>query len=47
MLFRSTVVAICVGSRAVDTVLAVGHYAAGLGMTPARAPSATAAPPCS
>ena len=42
-----TVVAICVGSRTVDTVLTVGHYAAGLGMTPARAPSAPAARPCS
>jgi DNA-binding beta-propeller fold protein YncE len=31
-----TVVAICVGSRSVDTVLSVGNYAAGLGMTPAR-----------
>ncbi len=39
-----TVVAICVGSRAVDTVLRVGNYAAGLGMT-AVAPAA-AAPPC-
>lgn len=31
-----TVVAICVASRQVDTVLAVGHYAAGLGIAPAR-----------
>jgi DNA-binding beta-propeller fold protein YncE len=35
-----TVVAICVGTRKVDTVLAVGNYAAGLGMTPARSRSA-------
>ena len=41
-----TVVAICVESGAVDTVVSVGHYAAGLGMTPAR-PGITAAPrPC-
>jgi YVTN family beta-propeller protein len=41
-----TVVAICVETRAVDTVLRVGHYAAGLGMTPAR-PGTTDAPrPC-
>jgi YVTN family beta-propeller protein len=41
-----TVVAICVESRNVDTVLSVGHYAAGLGMTPAR-PGAAAPPrPC-
>jgi YVTN family beta-propeller protein len=32
-----TVVAICTSSRSVDTVLTVGNYAAGLGMTPARA----------
>ena len=31
-----TIVAICVGSRSVDTVLSVGNYAAGLGMTPTR-----------
>jgi YVTN family beta-propeller protein len=41
-----TVVAICVGSRAVDTVLSVGHYAAGLGMTPARPGSAAEPRPC-
>ena len=29
-----TVVAVCVRSREVDTVVSVGHYAAGLGMTP-------------
>jgi YVTN family beta-propeller protein len=38
-----TVVAICLGSRSVDTVLSVGNYAAGLGMTPARSRGATAA----
>jgi DNA-binding beta-propeller fold protein YncE len=37
-----TVVAICVGSRSVDTVLSVGNYAAGLGMTPARSRGASA-----
>ena len=31
-----TVVSICVASRSVDTVLSVGNYAAGLGMTPVR-----------
>jgi DNA-binding beta-propeller fold protein YncE len=41
-----TVVAICVESREVDTVLSVGHYAAGLGMTPARPGSASAPRPC-
>jgi len=41
-----TVVVICAQTGAVDTVLSVGHYAAGLGMTPAR-PGATAVPkPC-
>jgi YVTN family beta-propeller protein len=41
-----TVVAICVQSRSVDTVLSVGQYAAGLGITPAR-PGIVAAPtPC-
>jgi DNA-binding beta-propeller fold protein YncE len=40
------VVAICVGSRNVDTVLSVGHYAAGLGMTPARPGTAAAPRPC-
>ncbi len=41
-----TVVAICVQSRAVESVLSVGHYAAGLGMTPAP-PGTTPAPgPC-
>jgi hypothetical protein len=39
-----TVVAICVGSRTVDTVLSVGNYAAGLGMTPARSGGSSAAP---
>jgi YVTN family beta-propeller protein len=38
-----TVVAICVGSRSVDTVLSVGNYAAGLGMTPVRSRGAAAA----
>ena len=41
-----TVMAICVASRTVDTVLRVGHYAAGLGMTPARTGTATAGRPC-
>jgi DNA-binding beta-propeller fold protein YncE len=36
-----TVVAICVLSREVDTVLTVGKYAAGLGMTPAANSAAT------
>jgi YVTN family beta-propeller protein len=41
-----TVVVLCVKSRNVDTVLSVGHYAAGLGMTPVR-PGTSAAPgPC-
>jgi DNA-binding beta-propeller fold protein YncE len=31
-----TVVVICAASRAVDTVLGVGHYAAGLGVAPVR-----------
>ena len=38
-----TVVAICAASRTVDTVLTVGNYAAGLGMTPG-APAKAAAP---
>jgi DNA-binding beta-propeller fold protein YncE len=37
-----TVVVICVGSRSVDTVLSVGNYAAGLGMTPVRSRGAAA-----
>ena len=41
-----TVVAICVESRNVDTVLSVGRYAAGLGMTPARPGVAAAPRPC-
>jgi YVTN family beta-propeller protein len=41
-----TVVAICVQSLNVDTVLSVGHYAAGLGMTPARPGTAAAPKPC-
>jgi YVTN family beta-propeller protein len=41
-----TVVAICVESRKVDTVLSVGHYAAGLGMTPRRAGATAALRPC-
>jgi DNA-binding beta-propeller fold protein YncE len=41
-----TVVAICVGSRDVDTVLSVGRYAAGLGMTPVHG-HGSAARPCS
>ena len=41
-----TLVAICIESRSVDTVLSVGHYAAGLGMTPVRAATAGAPRPC-
>jgi DNA-binding beta-propeller fold protein YncE len=41
-----TVVAICVESRNVDTVLSVGHYAAGLGMTPERPGTAAVPRPC-
>jgi YVTN family beta-propeller protein len=41
-----TVVAICLESRSVDTVLTVGRYAAGLGMTPARPGVAAASQPC-
>ena len=41
-----TVVAICVESRNVDTVLSVGHYAAGLGMTPVRTGTSAAPGPC-
>jgi DNA-binding beta-propeller fold protein YncE len=41
-----TVVAICAASRAVESVLPVGHYAAGLGMTPARPGKTPAARPC-
>jgi YVTN family beta-propeller protein len=41
-----TVVAICLGSRMVDTVLTVGRYAAGLGMTPARPGATAASRPC-
>jgi DNA-binding beta-propeller fold protein YncE len=41
-----TVVAICVQSGNVDTVLSVGHYAAGLGMTPAQPGTAAAPRPC-
>jgi YVTN family beta-propeller protein len=41
-----TVVAICAESRNVDTVLRVGHYAAGLGMTPARTGASAAPRPC-
>jgi DNA-binding beta-propeller fold protein YncE len=41
-----TVVVLCVGTRTVDTVLGVGNYAAGLGMTPARSRT-VAAGPCS
>jgi YVTN family beta-propeller protein len=37
-----TVVSICLASRSVDTVLSVGNYAAGLGMTPARSRGAAA-----
>ena len=37
-----TVVSICLASRSVDTVLSVGNYAAGLGMTPARSHGAAA-----
>jgi DNA-binding beta-propeller fold protein YncE len=40
-----TVVALCVASRTVDTVIGVGHYAAGLGMTPTPR-GAAAARPC-
>jgi DNA-binding beta-propeller fold protein YncE len=41
-----TVVALCVESRRVDTVLTVGHYAAGLGMTPARPGTTSGSRPC-
>jgi YVTN family beta-propeller protein len=41
-----TVVALCVESREVDTVVSVGHYAAGLGMTPARTGTTSASRPC-
>jgi YVTN family beta-propeller protein len=41
-----TVVAICAGSRAVESVLSVGHYAAGLGMTPALPETTSASRPC-
>jgi YVTN family beta-propeller protein len=41
-----TIVAICLESREVDTVLSVGHYAAGLGMTPARPGTASVPRPC-
>ncbi len=41
-----TVVAICVQSLNVDTVLTVGRYAAGLGMTPARPGAAPSSRPC-
>jgi YVTN family beta-propeller protein len=41
-----TVVALCVESRQVETVLSVGHYAAGLGMTPARPGTTSASRPC-
>lgn len=41
-----TVVAICVGSRSVDTVLSVGHYAAGLGLRPDGTGASAAPRPC-
>jgi YVTN family beta-propeller protein len=41
-----TVVAICAASHRVDTVVSVGHYAAGLGMTPVRSSAAAASRPC-
>jgi len=41
-----TVVAICVESRTVDTLLSVGHYAAGLGIAPVRPESSAASRPC-
>ena len=41
-----TVVAICLETKAVDTVLSVGHYAAGLGMTPAQPGAAAEPTPC-
>ena len=41
-----TVVAICVESRSVDTVVAVGRYAAGLGMTQLRSGASAASRPC-
>jgi DNA-binding beta-propeller fold protein YncE len=41
-----TVVAICIASRAVDTVVSVGRYAAGLGVTPAPGGSTSAPRPC-
>ena len=43
---NGTVVAICIGTRAVDTVVSVGRYAAGLGMTPARRAATTAPGSC-
>ena len=41
-----TVVAICVDGQSVDTVIGVGHYAAGLGMTTSGPGASTAARPC-
>jgi DNA-binding beta-propeller fold protein YncE len=41
-----TLVAICVETRSVDTVLSVGHYAAGLGVAPASSGKAKAPRPC-
>jgi DNA-binding beta-propeller fold protein YncE len=41
-----TVVALCVERRTVDTVITVGHYAAGLGITPTIPRTAAAARPC-
>jgi YVTN family beta-propeller protein len=41
-----TVVAICIESRTVDTLLSVGHYAAGLGIAPVRRGSSAAPRPC-
>lgn len=44
---RGTVVAICAASREVDTVLTVGHYAAGMGTPdPSGGGSAVSAGPC-
>ena len=43
---KGTVVAICVRTGEVETVVPVGHYAAGLGMTPALPGGAAAPRPC-
>ena len=43
---KGTVLAICVRTGEVETVVPVGHYAAGLGMTPALPGGAAAPRPC-